>query len=305
MKTVSVVIPNYNGVALLAKNLPSVLKFCKGCEVIVVDDCSTDGSVKMLEEKFPSVQIIRHEKNHGFSTTVNDGFKRASGELILLLNTDVLLEEDVLERLHHPFSDPDVFGVGCLQKTILSDGKIIEEGNGEGYFSHGFFLHKKGNLSSSRTLWVFGGAGMFRKIIWENLGGLETLYEPFYWEDIDISYRALKSGYTILFDPLCWVIHTRDSSSIKSFYSPGFIRVISYRNQYVFVWLNISDIKFLVQHILIIPITLLRSIFSFQLFHFLGFLKALRILPDIFKKRRQYKKSWKISDREILKQFAQ
>ena len=63
---ISIIIPNFNGKKLLEENLPKVLKACKGCEVIVVDDASTDGSVAMLTNKFPQVELLHNPSTADF-----------------------------------------------------------------------------------------------------------------------------------------------------------------------------------------------------------------------------------------------
>src|SRR3972149_7908176 len=99
--TVSIVIPNYNGEKLIEKNLPKVLAAKESSqnrilEIIIVDDGSIDQSVKLITSMFPQVKLIKHTKNRGFSSSVNTGVRAAKGDLILLLNTDVLPEENFL-----------------------------------------------------------------------------------------------------------------------------------------------------------------------------------------------------------------
>ncbi len=91
---ISVVIPNYNGQKLLAKNLSKVIAVCKNCETIVVDDASTDDSVQFLQIKFPKVKIVKHKKNKRFAVACNSGVKAAQGEIVILLNSDVVPEKD-------------------------------------------------------------------------------------------------------------------------------------------------------------------------------------------------------------------
>lgn len=303
MKNCTIVIPNYNGVALLTKYLPSVLTNCKEAEILIVDDASSDSSVKMLHDDFPNIKVIVHSENTGFSETVNDGFKEAKGEFVLLLNSDVSLEENIIPKLLKYFDDPEVFGVGCLQHTVTDQGKM-EEGSGAGIFQKGFLAHRKGDVLKGKTLWIFGGAGMFRKSIWAKLGGLEKLYEPFYWEDIDISYRALKSGFKILFDPKVSILHHRIGSSISSFHFTEEITTVSYRNQYFFVWLNISDRNLIFQHLFYIPLHFIRSIFTFNSAYLNGFFQAVRFLPKILRQRNRYANLWKRSDDEILTEYG-
>ncbi|EKE15334.1 MAG: glycosyl transferase family protein, partial [uncultured bacterium] len=191
---VSVVIPNYNGAELLERNLPKVIQVCKNCEIIVVDDASIDGSIKEIKNqiakikntyKKSKIRLLQNEKNLGFASTVNRGVDEASGDLVVLLNTDVIPEKEFLQPSVKHFSNPQVFAVGFLQKCP-ENGKIIERGRGIGKFQQGFLIHARGAVSrkdtsevvpmrsgtpqtveeSKKTLWVSGGAGILRKSIW-------------------------------------------------------------------------------------------------------------------------------------------
>ena len=199
--SISIIIPNYNGEKLLNKNLPSVINALKNYqgekEIIIVDDGSEDESKNVvrnfINNKTVEIRLLENEVNLGFSSTVNKGVKNAKGEIVILLNTDVAPQADFIEPLLSHFSDQKVFAVGCLDKSI-ENGKVIERGRGLGEWKRGFLVHRRGEVNKKNTLWVSGGSGAFRKTIWETLGGLNELYNPFYWEDIDLSYRALKSG---------------------------------------------------------------------------------------------------------------
>jgi len=119
---VSIIIPNYNSRENLPKNLPYVLK-AGADEVIVVDDASTDGSQKnvkcqMANGKSKVLRLIENKKNLGFSSTVNRGVKEATGDIVVLLNTDVTPEPGFLGPLVAHFSDPKVFAVGCMDSGL-------------------------------------------------------------------------------------------------------------------------------------------------------------------------------------------
>src|SRR3990167_7033877 len=110
-KKVSVIIPNYNGEELLSHNLPNVIKFCKACEIIVVDDASSDGSVKLIKESHKNIKLIKNSKNLGFARSINKGVENASGDLVLLLNSDVLPREDFLDPALKQFKDTNLCAV--------------------------------------------------------------------------------------------------------------------------------------------------------------------------------------------------
>ena len=110
----SIVIPNFNGEAILAKNLPYVIRAMDNkenniIEIIVVDDGSRDGSIKLIKENFPQVKIIKHKINRGFSAAVNTGVRGSSGDLLVLLNSDVVPNEDFLVSCLPHFKNPKVF----------------------------------------------------------------------------------------------------------------------------------------------------------------------------------------------------
>ncbi len=153
-KTVSIIIPNYNGAKLLAKNLPGVLtaahNYSRNTEIIVVDDGSVDESCEELK-KFPEVKVIIKKTNEGFSSACNLGAAKAGGEIIVLLNTDVCPQENFLDFLIPRFDDPNVFGVGCLDKS-LENGKEVDRGRGIGWFQKGFLIHARGEVNKNNTL---------------------------------------------------------------------------------------------------------------------------------------------------------
>lgn len=298
----SVVIPNYNGEELLKKNLPKVLEVADGAEIIVVDDASTDASCKVLQEFFPQIRLIKRNRNEGFASAVNAGVKNAAGELILLLNSDVFPQKNFLEPLISHFKTENVFGVGCLQYSGEWKGERIH-GRGIVKFEKGFLIHAPGAIDKKNTLWVFGGAGMFRKTIWEKLGGMDTIYNPFYWEDIDLSYRALKAGYKLVFEPKSVVMHNQEKGAIRNLYTPGQVKTIAYRNQILFVWLNITDFQFILNHLIWLPFHLFKSLITGELLFIKAFLMAILKIPIVFQKRWTNKKFAVISDEDILRNF--
>lgn len=308
---ISIVIPNYNGMTLLAKNLPEVIKTGSGAEIIIVDDASTDGSVlyiknKILNEKNTNnkkyIKLIINPANLGFSSSVNRGVKEASGELVVLLNTDIIPQKGYLEHLIEHFWDQEVFAVGCIQKCP-EGGRMVLRGRGIGKFGRGFLVHSRGEVNKHNTLWVSAGAGCFRKRIWEKLGGMCEFYNPFYWEDIDLSYRALKAGYKIKFESRSMVIHDQAKGAIRSKYSESEVKTIAYRNQILFVWMNLTDPGFIAEHCLFMLIHLIRSVIKKDDGFIKGFFLAVRGLIGIYQRRRQNRRLFVKSDREILDQF--
>lgn len=320
---ISIIIPNYNGENLLKENLPKVIEAAVSyaeeesstVEVIVIDDKSTDNSVAYIKNQILNskntyqiskieMKALLNAQNIGFSSSVSKGVKEAKGDIVILLNTDVAPEKDFLIPLLKHFENEEVFAVGCLDKSI-EDGKTILRGRGVGRWRRGFLVHSRGEVNKTNTFWVNGGSGAFRKSIWDKLGGFNELYSPFYWEDIDLSYRALKSGYEILFEPKSVVVHEHEKGSIKKAYSQFQIKTIAYRNQFIFVWHNATDLDLQFLHILWLPYhfikALIRRDWPFFLGFFQAFIKLSSIMQSSFKAQRYFVKK----DREVIREFMQ
>lgn len=307
---VSLVIPTYNSEKNLRKNLPQVLKVMAESsslkpEVIITDDASVDLSInvaEMIANEYRGkleVKVIQSSegRNKGFSTNVNKGVDATSGDIVVLLNSDVYPEKGFIDSLISHFNDEKVFAVGCLEKSI-EQGREIDRGRGIGSWRKGFLVHSAGDLSGLETLWVAGGSGAFRKSLWDKLGGLDTLYNPFYWEDIDLSYRARKAGYKTLFERKSVVKHNHDEGVIRREFTTSEIIKVAYRNQYIFAWKN-ADSSNLLKNYVFIPYNFLGALLRRDWQFFSGFFTALIKLPKIVRSRIRSKKLWSLSDAEV------
>ena len=244
-QNISVVIPNYNGLELLKKNLSKVIsstkKFDAYSEFVLVDDASTDKSVSYVRKEFPEIKIIKHSINRGFSSSVNTGIKYSKGNFIVLLNTDVKPMDGYLKSAVAILNDSKVFAVSFHE---------VGYGWAKGFFRNGFAEHGVGGVGKTvhETFWVNGGSGIFRKSLIQKLGGFdEKLFNPFYWEDIDICYRAMKRGYKLLWDPDSQVVHDHELT-IGSI-SKRKKDLVLQRNQLLFIWKNITSRALFKRHI--------------------------------------------------------
>ncbi len=294
--TVSVVIPNWNGVYLMEKHLRRTIDASNGAEIIVCDDASSDGSVEYIKKNFPDVIVVANKKQGGFAVNVNSGVKHATGDIVVLLNTDVEPEKGYLEPLLEHFKEGDVFAVGCLEKS-LEHGKTVLRGRGTAKWNKGYYIHERGEVDKTDTAWVSGGSGAFRRTMWNMLGGMDALFSPFYWEDIDLSYRARKAGWKIVFEPKSVVGHYHESGVIKSKYTSRDVLRISYRNQFTFIWKNLSDFSIFASHMFWTPIRLLQALLRGDLAFIQGYMSAILRYPLIVIKRQTQSKLWNMSDR--------
>lgn len=295
---VSVVIPNWNGAIKLTKHLPSILKVANLnniLELMVVDDASTDNSVEVVNKQFPKVKLIQKQKNSGFGSTVNLGVKNAQGDLVVLLNSDAELDRDFLKYILPHFQDKNIFSVGLNAGGNWSWAK----------FENGFFWHfqvdddNSGNLKNHQTLWVSGGSGVFRKTIWDKLGGFDPLYDPFYVEDLDLGYRATKRGFINIWESRAKVEHYREKGVIEENFSKKIITDTAERNQLIFTWKNITSPKMTRSHQRALAKRLLLQPKYWPIF-----LRAIKNLPQIYKKRQIEKNEAKLSDEKLLSKFS-
>jgi len=309
---ISVIIPNYNGENILRKNMPKVIEVLedyikeskKQVEIILIDDCSEDSSKKIIEDFVINsvnseikIKSFYNKKNYGFSSTINNGVKNAEGEILILLNTDVIPKKGFIKPLLNRFADEKVFAVGCVDES-LENGSIVLRGRGVGKWKRGFLIHSAGKLDKSDTLWVSGGSGAFNRKIWERLGGLNELYNPFYWEDIDLSYRAIKSGYKVFFEKDSVVRHEHETGTIKSKFSLFNVKTIAYRNQFMFVWEN-GDFTKIILNILFLPYHFFKALINYDKAFFLGLFKALIIFPKIVQSSSKNRKFFIRSDKDV------
>lgn len=297
-KSVTIVIPNWNGRLLLEKHLPQVVSAAEGAEIIIVDDASTDDSVTYVRKSYPNITVIGKNNHEGFSGTVNQGVLKATSDIVVLLNTDISPRKNFLEPLIAHFKDPNIFAVGCMD--ISHEGSItVKRGRGLAWWNKGFFVHSKGEENKVDTAWVSGGSAAFRRDAWIKLGGMDTIYNPFYWEDIDLSYRALKAGYKILFEPKSVVDHFHEEGQIKKSFSEFRVKTTAYRNQFIFIWKNLSDPGIWLQHIVWTPVRIIQALMRGDAAFILGYIEAKLRIPLILRHRLKQTQIRNIPDREI------
>ncbi len=297
-QAISIVLPNFNGATLLSKNLSRVIAASDGSEIIVVDDYSTDDSVAVVKKLFPTVRVIVKQKNSGFAQTVNVGVAGARGDIVVLLNTDVVPQKGFLTPLLKHFSDPSVFAVGCLEKNPEKDG-VVFRGRAIAHWEKGFYIHARGEVHKRDTAWASGGSSAFRKATWNVLGGMDTVFNPFYWEDIDLSYRAMKAGYRVVFEPKSSVWHYHEHGAIKTQFQKERVRRIVFRNQFIFIWKNLTDHSVWLSHLFWTPIRIVQELIKGDTAMLLGWMMAALKLSQIVEKRSKNIRFFKKRDREI------
>lgn len=309
---IDIIIPNFNGAHLVRENLSKVLKSLESYKgkVILVDDGSKAEDREALREvvkessSIGSVELVEHPVNKGFSSAVNTGVKKSTADYVVLLNSDVIPRKDFLKPLLEEIErDPLIFGIGCMDESIEGE-KTVLRGRGQAKWSRGLLLHEKGETDKSDTFWISGGSSIFRRELYMKLGGMDEIYNPFYWEDIDLSYRAQKSGYKIFFNNKSVVEHLHEKGAIKKNFKKKKVTTVVYRNQFTFIWKNITDSKLIISHILYLPYHAFGALKRGDMEFFKGFFLAAFRLSAIMKKRSIQKKNYKLTDSEVIRNIA-
>jgi len=302
-KSVSIIITNWNGRELLEECLPSIVEAVKFDNdrkyiVQVVDDCSNDDSIPYLEKNYPDIKLIKTPVNMGFQGAVNYGAKNSESELIAILNNDIKIHKNTFKILSAYFDEEDIFAV--TGAVFGWDKKTFLYGNRGGYFKGGhFYLFEKERYDLSQTLFACGGAFICNRIKFLELNGFDTIFHPLYYEEIDLSYRAMKRGWSILYEPKA-VFYHKVQSTITKQESKKRIGYISGRNNYLFVWKNITDPGKIISYMIFIPFFLVRDLLKGKIRFWISFFLAIKKIPELLRKRKIEKQYFKLTDEEIL-----
>jgi len=295
-RNVSVVIANYNGEDLLKKNLSKIIGLSKNpknfiLEIIIVDDGSNDGSAKFIKENFPEIRLIRHKVNRGVAAAFNTGVRSARGELILTISTDMVPEKDLPFHLLPHFMDKKVFAVSFHEKGI---------GPEKGFWKDGFIQIKNEKELENEQIefYVKKGDGIYDRRIWLELGGMdEKLFLPFFWEDLDMSFRAWKRGYQILWEPKAMVSHDHWGTMGK--FPKKFIDDTGDLHMLFLIWKNVTSRNLIRKHFAAV----FQRIVKNPKYLVIVF-RALLKLSIVLKSRRKEIKESKISDEAVFSRFA-
>jgi GT2 family glycosyltransferase len=291
------VVLNYNGRHLLQENLSSVVSAAQkvegGCDVIVLDNLSTDGSVKFLKENYPGV-IVEVAPSNRILFSYNELCQRIRHKYVVLLNNDIRVRADSLSVLLPHCAAPDIFAVSAV--LMDAKGTAITRSRTLGESHRGLF--RAASLQANEvvpTLDASGGCAVFDREKFVALGGFDDLYWPFYWEDTDLSYAAWKRGFRVLLEPRSIMYH-RDHATIRN--NPENDAVCQC-NAHLFFWKNITDPALLAKHIVwlafLIPWRAVRGNWPYLR----GVWAAFRKMPVALRRRREMKPLWTRTDAEV------
>lgn len=252
MRKVSVVILNWNGAEMLRTFLPSVVKYTNPelAEVCVADNGSTDNSVDIVRNEFPSVRLISFKENYGFAEGYNKVMDNVDTDYVVLLNSDVEVTEGWIEPiLSYMESHKDV---AACQPKILSyhDKKKFEyAGASGGYidkygypFCRGrvfdFLETDNGQYDTPADIFWASGAAMFvRRDVYVSVGGLDPKFFA-HMEEIDLCWRLLSRGYRLVCIPESKVYHVGGATLKKENPKKTYL---NFRNNLLMMYKNLPS----------------------------------------------------------------
>ncbi len=310
MTEVSVLILNYNAAKFIEACLQSVLtQTYPAAEVIVIDNASTDESPAIVKQKFPGVALLPAGANLGFAGGMNLGIKNSRGELVLLLNPDVVLDKDFLGAMVEALeSDPTVGSVsGKVYKLDESEAHLLDT-TGHVIFKNRLFTDRgdgepdAGQYDGIEE--IFGtcaGAGLYRRQMLEDLKiGDEYFDEAFFLflEDTDLSWRAQLRGWKCLYTPKARARHWRGGVAVRKSTQ---VELHNYKNRYMMIIKNDSPLSILLNlHHFVITDTLKSAALVWRCPPALaGWWQIWRHMPALIRKRRIIQRNRKVGRKEF------
>lgn len=207
---VSFIVINYNGGNVVGDCIQSIFnQYYNKIEVIVVDNNSSDTSLQELTKNFHKIKIISLKENKGYAGGINEGLKVATGEYIVVMNNDLILDKKIIEEILKRKEEGDIFGVknyyyshpkvlwsaGTSLNRIIMKGRLV--GNREkdlGQYDHQPFKQ------------IVGSFMLIKRKVFDKIGGFDEEFFCYY-EETEFQERAARNGFKILFVPRATLLH--------------------------------------------------------------------------------------------------
>jgi GT2 family glycosyltransferase len=219
----SIIIVTWNTAKITQKCVQTINKFLDNPEIILVDNGSTDNTIKLLSQE-KNIKIIKNNSNLGFSKANNIGLKKASNEYIIFMNSDMELIDNSVNNLLNYFKDKEnigIIGPKFLNPDFTPQASVFPRQTALNAFKE-FWLNQKNSYSkyipktnNPVKVWsVSGGFILTRKSFFKSIGAWNEKYF-FYFEDMDLCRKINKVGKNVIFYPQCQIIHRHGASGAQ------------------------------------------------------------------------------------------
>ncbi len=305
VKEVSILIPTYNGREILEECLPSVAAEVERRgridEVIIIDNAGGDGTGEFIKNNYPWMRILRLNENKAIFA-INDGAEAAGKELLFFLNDDMILKPGCIDALTAVFDSDDVFA--ATGKVYTWDRVSVQAERRKPVFHRGRFWYLPADAPDAPgpTLHALGGQSIIDRDKFKALGGLDTLFSPFYHEDLDLSWRAMKRGWRIIYEPCAEMVH-KGAATAGKMYSKEQILSIMQKNMFLFTWKNMHELPLIFEHFAWLPVHTVKAALKGDRIFLNGLIMALGKASEVTGKRRSARSESIVSDGDVLKSF--
>lgn len=247
MKRIAVVILNYNGAEMLRRFLPSVTEFSPEADVYVADNGSDDESCNVVSNEFPSVRLMRFDRNYGFAEGYNRAISQVDEDYVVLLNSDVEVTPSWLCAMtEYLDSHPDV--AACQPKILSFHNRQLFEyaGAAGGFIDKWGYTYCRGRIfgtveqdkgqydNITDVFWATGAALMVRNADYKQNGGLDGKFFA-HMEEIDFCWRLRSRGRRLVCIPASHVFHVGGATLKKE--NPRKM-YLNFRNNLLMIYKN-------------------------------------------------------------------
>jgi len=248
--SVTILILNWNGQALLQAYLPSItqLNYPGVYQIVVIDNHSEDDSLPFLQANYPHIRTLVNDENLGFSRGVNVGLAQTSSDVVVLLNNDVEVEPYWLTALIGPLLADDTIGITGT-KLLFPDGRTLQHAGASLEYplaigKHRYYRETDNKQADSQidVEYVTGAAMAISRRVLDSIGLLDEAFSPFYYEEADYCWRTQAAGYRVVYVPTAVAIH-HESLSMRRVNQQLFQYM--QRNRLYFVLKHYTPIQFL------------------------------------------------------------
>ena len=288
---ISIIIYNFNGIEDLKKNLSHNMNLWKEegiNDIIIIDDNSSDSSIHYIKTHFPAILVLSHERTQFIASTYNRATEEAKHSLLLFTHSTIKLHSFNRKELLNLYKDKNLFALHIKQLVTTKKGTIQQVIptytfiNGWVKIIHRLEKPSKTGIKNKSTFLYAPSAGMIvnkEKLI--QLNGFDPHYDPIYFEDIDVCYRAWQRQWKTLYTDYA-ILFTNEEYPLLKFYSKKFSLQTKLKNSYLFYWKNITHKRMLTFHI----IGIFFKILFFQINHVRAILKGVLLIPNIISHRK-------------------
>jgi len=301
----SVIIVSWNGLEHLKRYLPSVSETdYSNIEIIIADNASDDGTREWVKDNFPICKVITFDRNFGYAGGNNRAVKYASGDVLVFLNNDAYPEPNWLQAIHQRMQNS---GADIVQPKIRSanNTEMFEyAGAAGGMIDRLGYPFCRGRIfdnvekdtgqyeEPANIFWASGSAFAIKKDLFVKAGGFDEAFE-FHMEEIDLCWRCLKMGKTILYEPKSVVYHlgggSMDSESPRKVY-------YNYRNSLCMLTKNLDNglVPKIFLRLILDSVSGIRLLLLGKPAHLVAVIKShfafYKLAKNMFSKRRQIRK---------------